>query len=449
MFLEMKTSCEKCRGALQANAQAYICSFECTYCPECALNLHSVCPHCGGELVRRPLRNATSVAAEPGRIRLPFNKPLLVWALSFGVWTIVALLLSVSSYLFSRSINTPASFVSSMGLQFSNILTFAPLTPFAFALTLRYPVQRNNWKRSSMVHLAGGLVFTVMHVALQGMTPYASWDPRVHAWVSAVGRSPGHAFQIHWSVLRSLFVASSADDIMFVYVPIVLIAHAVWYHQSLRERDISKSQLEAQLAKAHLRVLKSQLQPHFLFNTLHSISSLMLTDVPAADKMMTRLSDLLRMSLEDNETQLATLSRELEFVDAYLEIENIRFADRLSIVRDIAPDTLDAEVPHLLLQPLVENAVQHGISRLSFGGKIRISASHDGRNLYLAVTDNGPGLGNGDQPSSRAGLGLKATRERLKTLFGNDQTFELRTAAQGGVEACVRIPLRLHYIVNA
>jgi LytS/YehU family sensor histidine kinase len=140
------------------------------------------------------------------------------------------------------------------------------------------------------------------------------------------------------------------------------------------------------------------------------------------------------------------LSRELEFVNGYLEIEKIRFADRLTVIRDIAPDTLDAEVPHLLLQPLVENAVRHGISRLSSGGEIRISANHDGHNLYLAVKDNGPGLGTGDYPPSRAGLGLKTTRARLETLFGNDQTFEVRAAAQGGVEAWVRIPLQLHEV---
>ena len=159
---------------------------------------------------------------------------------------------------------------------------------------------------------------------------------------------------------------------------------------------------------------------------------------------MTRLSDLLRMSLEDNGTQVTTLSRELEFVNGYLEIENIRFEDRLNIILDIAPDTLDAEVPHLLLQPLVENAVRHGISRLSSGGEIRIAASHDEHNLHLRVRDNGPGLGNRDGPPSKVGLGLKATRERLETLFGNAQSFEVRSPVEGGVEACVRIPFRLH-----
>jgi two-component system LytT family sensor kinase len=172
----------------------------------------------------------------------------------------------------------------------------------------------------------------------------------------------------------------------------------------------------------------------------------MLTDVPAADKMMTRLSDLLRMSLEDSETHVITLARELEFVNGYLGIELIRFEERLTIVLDIAPDTLDAEVPHLLLQPLVENAVRHGISRLSSAGEIRITASHDEHSLNLLVRDNGPGLRNRDDFPAKVGLGLKATRERLETLFGNAQAFEVHSPDEGGVEVCVRIPFRLHQL---
>src|SRR5208282_1999087 len=150
------------------------------------------------------------------------------------------------------------------------------------------------------------------------------------------------ALRVHWPKLRTLYVSSVFDDITDAYVPVVFIGYAVSYYQRLREREIRTSELEVQLAKSHLQVLKSQLQPHFLFNTLHSISALMLTDVRAADKMMTRLSDLLRMTLDSNATQITTLSHELEFVAGYLEIEKVRFEERLSVVLDIAPDTLDA-----------------------------------------------------------------------------------------------------------
>jgi len=201
------------------------------------------------------------------------------------------------------------------------------------------------------------------------------------------------------------------------------------------------SQLQAQLAKARLQALKSQLQPHFLFNTMHSISALMLTDVWAADRMMTRLSDLLRLSLEAERTQVTTLSRELESVNCYLEIEKIRFEERLNIVSDIAPETLDAHVPHLLLQPLVDNAIKHGISKLPGAGEIRIAVKRVDGELQLEIRDNGPGFGE-TRSSQHEGLGLRVTRERLESLYGQNQSLELLTPPEGGALVQVRIPFR-------
>jgi LytS/YehU family sensor histidine kinase len=197
-----------------------------------------------------------------------------------------------------------------------------------------------------------------------------------------------------------------------------------------------------QLAKARLQTLKSNLQPHFLFNTMHSISALMLTDVAAADRMMARLSDLLRMSLENSEIQTTCLSRELEFVAGYLEIEKIRLEDRLNVVLDIAAETLDAQVPYLILQPLVENAIRHGISRMSSGGIVWITASHDGPRLLLRVRDNGPGCAKADALAG-IGLGLRTTRERLHTLYGDEQSFEIRPDPVHGVEISVGIPFQI------
>jgi two-component system, LytTR family, sensor kinase len=201
------------------------------------------------------------------------------------------------------------------------------------------------------------------------------------------------------------------------------------------------SQLQAQLEKARLQALKSQLQPHFLFNTLNSISALMLTNVEAADRMITRLGDLLRISLETAGTQMTTLSRELEFVSCYLEIEKVRFEERLSVRIDVAPETLDASVPHLLLQPLVDNAIKHGISRLVAGGEIRISATINDGDLNLEVRDNGPGL---HEPSHfrSSGVGLRITRERLETIYGQRHSVELLTLQEGGAVARVSIPFR-------
>jgi LytS/YehU family sensor histidine kinase len=231
------------------------------------------------------------------------------------------------------------------------------------------------------------------------------------------------------------------DDVVTTYFPIVLIAHVASYYQRFREREVRTSQLQAQLAKARTQALKSQLQPHFLFNTLNSISALMLTDVEAADRMITRLGDLLRISLETAETQMTTLSRELEFVNCYVEIEKVRFEERLKVSIDVDPETLDAVVPHLLLQPLVDNAIKHGISRLVAGGEIRISATTDKTDLHLEVRDNGPGILEQSRRQS-SGVGLRITRERLETIYGQHQSLELLTSPEGGAVARVSIPLQ-------
>jgi len=322
------------------------------------------------------------------------------------------------------------------------MVPYAFLTPFVFALAIRYPVQRGSWVRRSLLHLGCGVAFSAIHVAMRATTPYAFWDPQSRTWMSAIWDAHAHAFRFQWPQLKMLFFSSVLDDVTGAYFPIVLIAHAISYYKALREREIRTSQLQIQLTKARLQALKSQLQPHFLFNTLHSISSLMLTDVCAADRMMTRLSDLLRMTLESDATQVTTLSRELEFANGYLEIEKVRFEERLRVVLEIAPDTLDAQVPTLLLQPLVENAVKHGVSKRSEGGEIRISAAHDDRKLYLKIKDSGPGLGDGGSFEQKAGVGLRATRDRLETLYGNEQSLDIRELPERGVEVCVSIPFR-------
>jgi two-component system LytT family sensor kinase len=178
---------------------------------------------------------------------------------------------------------------------------------------------------------------------------------------------------------------------------------------------------------------------------MHSISALMLIDVKAADKMMARLSDLLRMSLESDGAQIIRLSRELEFVNGYLEIEKIRLRERLNVVLDIAPETLDALVPSLLLQPLVENAIRHGISRVSSGGTVWITSSQQGSDLWLRVRDNGPGLVEATTAQSGTGLGLRTTRERLQTIYGDDHSFEIRGGTGGGMDLCLRLPFRTEF----
>jgi two-component system LytT family sensor kinase len=437
--LEMKSSCEECGAALPADGVAYVCSYECTFCPTCAANTQNICAHCGGELVRRARRAEPAKAEEKTSTRVPGTfRPALVWAFSFGVWGFITLAYAITVYQLFRSTRESMSFLRVLGLQSSIVFTYAPLTPVVFAFASRYQVRRSNWAKQSLMLLAGGLVFTVAHVALRSVTPYAFWDPGVKHWVSAVWDSQVHTFRIRWYAYRTLFLSSVVDDVVTTYFPIVLIAHVVSYYQRIRERELRTSQLQEQLVKARLQALKSQLQPHFLFNTLNSISALMLIDVKAADRMITRLGDLLRIGLETAGTQMTTLSRELEFVNCYIEIEKVRFEERLKLTIDVAPETLDASVPHLLLQPLVDNAIKHGISRRVAGGEIRISATTDDTDLHLEVRDNGPGFGL-SYPSS--GVGLRITRERLETIYGQQQSMDLLNLPEGGALARVSIPL--------
>src|ERR1700722_17774687 len=413
----MKINCEGGGLALPADGRAYVCSYECTFCPICSSNMHNICSHCGGELVLRPRRALRVKTGDTTNTDVLRNsRPSVVWALSFAVWTFVALAYAITIYQLYHSTGGSMSFLSVLALQSSQVLTYAPLTPFVFAFANRYQVQRSNWAKRSLVLLGGGLVFTVAQVTLRGLTPYAFWDPRVRHWVSAIWDSQAHGFRIHWYMYRSLFLSNVVDDVVATYLPIVLIAHVASYYLGFRERELRTSQLQAQLEKARLQALKSQLQPHFLFNTLNSISALMLTNVEAADRMITRLGDLLRISFETAGTQMTTLSRELEFVNCYIEIEKVRFEERLKVTVEVASETLDASVPHLLLQPLVDNAIKHGISRLAAGGEIRIAAAKFDGDLHLEVRDNGPGVCESSHYSSR-GVGLGNTRERLGTIY--------------------------------
>jgi len=439
----MKTTCEGCGLGLPADSTAYVCSYECTFCPACFSKKHGICPHCAGELVRRP-RRVSSRSSRSVSSDIPRGfRTSIIWALSLGVWTFLALAYAITIYESYRSTGSSVSFLTVLGMQSSQILTYVPLTPLAFALAYRYQIQRNYWARNLLVLLAGGLIFTVAQVALRGMTPYAFWDPQVRHWVSAFAwDAQTHGLRIRWFMFERIFLTNVVDDVVTTYLPIVLVAHVASYYQRLRERELRTSQLQAQLEKARLQSLKSQLQPHFLFNTLNSISALMLTNVEAADRMITRLGDLLRISLETAGTQMTTLSRELEFVNCYIEIEKVRFEERLKVTIDVAPETLDASVPHLLLQPLVDNAIKHGISRLMSGGEIRISARQDAADLRLEVRDNGPGFREPGH-SSTGGVGLKITRERLETIYGRNQSMELLSLPDGGVAAQVCIPLRL------
>jgi signal transduction histidine kinase len=319
---------------------------------------------------------------------------------------------------------------------------FAILAPLVFVVAATYPVQRPHVTKRAFLYLAGGVLFTTVHVLLRVLS-YPAWnhETKKYEWALINWRTLHAA--IYWPALKTIFLWNLVEDIFAIYIPIMVVAHAVLYYTRYRYRELRSVQLQAQLSDARLLALKTQLQPHFLFNTLHSISSLMLRDVRSADTMIARLSDLLRMSLEDTAEHVTSLKREMEFTQAYLEIEKIRFGDRLSVAFDVPPRMLDLLVPQCLLQPLVENSIKHGISKRSAGGEITVRASTVGDRVLLSVKDNGPDNAPliGDRPIC-LGLGLKATRERLQTLYGENQELNLNFLSDGQVEVSILIPNR-------
>jgi LytS/YehU family sensor histidine kinase len=240
----------------------------------------------------------------------------------------------------------------------------------------------------------------------------------------------------------SRFVVANFSEGIGIYLLIALTSYAINYYRRYREGQLRTLQLEAQLSQAQLQALKMQLHPHFLFNTLHSISALLTRDVESARKMITRLGDFLRLTLENSGSQEVTLQQEMEFLSCYLEIERIRFQNRLVTRMDLGEQTLDAKVPNLILQPIVENAIRHGIAPRSTPGLIEIEAKQDNGTLRIQVRDNGPGLSEHrtSEYLFKKGLGLANTETRLKRLYGAAHYFDLRNNPAGGLIVTLEIP---------
>jgi LytS/YehU family sensor histidine kinase len=251
---------------------------------------------------------------------------------------------------------------------------------------------------------------------------------------------------VPWVGLRTFgpqFWGTSSGNFLF-YALLLGIAHLVLYYRRYREREQAAEQLARGLTEARLQALKMQRQPHFLFNTLNAISALIPPDAKPARRMLARLGDLLRTTLEHEETQEVTLREELTFLEPYLEIEQARLEDRLTVVMKIAPETLDARVPHLILQPVVENAIRHGIAARIEPGTVEISSSRgpDGRFLQLEIRDDGRGVNRDAEVRTRRGVGLMNIRSRLEQLYGAEHRFKLENQAGGGVLVQITLPFR-------
>jgi LytS/YehU family sensor histidine kinase len=231
------------------------------------------------------------------------------------------------------------------------------------------------------------------------------------------------------------------DWALMTYSAIVGVSYALGYYRESRARAIRAAHLETRLAQARLKTLEAELHPHFLFNTLHAISTLVHTQPDSADRMVSRLSDLLRITFSRSDAACVPLHEELEFLQKYLEIEQTRFQDRLTVHYDMDPSTLDADVPRLILQPLVENAIKHGVAPRIGPGVISIGSRRDDGRLYLTVRDNGVGLTGITRARLRDGVGLSNTRDRLECLYGADHALNFLESSPG-LTVEMRLPFR-------
>ena len=354
---------------------------------------------------------------------MPRERRWLTYLIVLFLWIAIAIIAALFSYDYRLHIGKPASWSELSRLYLIAYLVWGVLfTPVVVFTCSRVRIDRHNWHWAFLLHNGVALSIAVVNALLR-----IPLQPLMY---------PSAPQPVHMYLFRRYFLGNAFDDIWMYWI-VAAIAHGWMYYQAYQERGLRASQLEAQLAQAQLQMLKMQLHPHFLFNTLNSISVLMRRDVEAAEGVITKLGDLLRMTLDSADQQQVTMRSELEFVSRYLEIERIRFKDRLSIRFSVDADCLDAQVPNMLLQPLVENAIRYGVAPYARPGAVEISAKRVGDELHLTVWDTGKGI---QEPTRREGIGLSNTRARLRELYGIHHQFELRNAEGAGLAVNVQIP---------
>ena len=343
-------------------------------------------------------------------------------ALIFGVWTLVGLFITQQQYVsITYSQREAAPWGRLLVSALASCWLWAAYTPPMIWLARRFRVEQGNWPVYVPLHLVIGIAFSVLDVLID-----RAWAPWVNAFPAA---SPP---PILITVVRASFLNLTC------YLVIIALTYAVDYAALYRERTIAAAQLSEQLSRAQLRALQSQLRPHFLFNTLNTIAEQVYTDPAGADRMITRLGALLRASFSALGDHEISLREEIDFLRNYLDIMTVRFRDRVRIDIDVDPDALDTRVPTLLLQPLVENALRHGVEPLESGGHVEIVARRRVDTVVIEVRDNGCGL----RSDQHEGVGIRNTRDRLQQLYGDAQEFAIRNRVDGGVIAAITLPYR-------
>ncbi len=373
--------------------------------------------------------NATTRSLPPGTGRS--RDGLLI----FGIWTAVGLFYTSQNLAQMKLGNDPTPAWHPLAAWMVGVWIAAALTPAVLWLGRRIPFSRRRWAGPTLVHTAFSFGYATISIVVQALIL-----PQLHVYPKVMPNA-GAAFVL-------LAVIGFHQSMLTYWVLLALQAGRDFYLRFLERRDeaarleLRAAELHSQLAQAQLGALKAQLQPHFLFNTLNAIMSLVRQEKGAeAELMLGRLADLLRCVLDDSDAHEVPLRRELEYLRLYLSIEEVRFEDRLRVEIGADAGLLDALVPHLCLQPVVENAIRHGLGRSAAASRIAIRARRDGAALVLTVEDDGPGLAP-PAPGKPPGIGIANTRARLAQLYGDRASLEIENVNPHGVRATVRLPYR-------
>jgi two-component system, LytTR family, sensor kinase len=339
----------------------------------------------------------------------------------------VGVLMVTYKYLDDVTRNHPGTLPMRLLEEGTGVYTAALLFPAMVFLALRYPVRRSTWANVLPIHALAAAGLSAIHTTMM-------WGSRA-VLAPLLGMGPYDYGNMHVRYFMEY------PNFLFVYAFVLTCVYLFEAYQVAHEREVRSAELETQLAQAQLQNLRLQLQPHFLFNALNTISSVMYEDVRRADAMLAQLSELLRKTLQPAESQQISLSDELDMLKLYLGIMQERFGNDLQVAFSIAPELGDAVVPQLILQPLVENSIRHGRDARS-QVEVEVAAARQNGHLVLTVSDHGPGIAGLGNGAWRKGIGLSNTAERLESLYGAEHRFALENAVEGGLVVTMEIPFR-------
>jgi signal transduction histidine kinase len=366
-------------------------------------------------------------AAEGEAIVAPEMSTARQFAWVFACWTLIALTAALSEAVYLHAVGREIDWLQVLRRPLTEQWIWAALTPIVFWLARRVPLERGRLASGLALHALFFLVLCLVHCALAAL----------------VGGPMNVPDTWHGSLYLLRFLQEFYSDI-WMYWPLVCIRALLDAQRRERERALQASRLQELMSGLQLSLLRAQIQPHFLFNTMHAISALLRVDPRAAEDMLADLAEILRASFNDPSSQETSLRRELDLVGCYLRIQQRRLGDRLVVSTNISLEALDAAVPALVLQSLVENAVVHGIAPTNRAGNLWISARRDGGELEIDVRDDGAGAGlAATLGRGGSGIGLANARERLQHLYGDEQRFSFESTPDRGTRVTLRLPYRL------